>query len=148
MSPVSQDLCISCHAPGQDVSWVEGNGNAVCSLCGSIHPEEFIRLIREGEFITGFMWEGGNAPICAYVGGYRFFVVHLVDMPVEWLYDNALLIFEMTGVLFYWKKETLMFQTEIPGLNLGKGSAYVITPKQLTRARRLNEKYYLAEKQQ
>lgn len=135
---------ISCHSIGLRADWVQDGCpiGVVCSFCDSIHPEAFIEQLRAGEFICGFMWEGGPVPLYAYVGGYRFFAIHLQDMSAEWLHAHAMEIFKATGVLFYWDREEFLCDAVAEGVRLGKGSAYTLTPEQIEAASRTNDSFY------
>lgn len=135
---------ISCHAAGLVPSWVSTYSEMgdVCSLCDSIRPERFVEGIESGEFICGFMWDGGGTPLFAYVGGYRFFSIHLQDMSRDWLYANAMRIFEATGVLFYWDGEEFCFDAIHEGVFFSEASMYTLTEAQREHAARTNDRHY------
>ena len=143
MRAVIDNFIISCHPSFPKPVWqfLSSGPYLNCSRCTSIHPDEFICQVQQGNFIGGFFWDGERPEYCETLAG-RFFVAHLLDMPVDWLHENALLIFEATGLIFYWEGETLKFNAPHVGYRLGAGSACRITASQRAQAQQIIESRY------
>lgn len=135
---------ISCHDIQSGAKWSNGDdkGGCRCSECGSVHPEEFVRALKAREIRKGWSWGVKDQPIRAELEVGVFDAEHLKDMPVDWLYANALIIFEATGVLFYWERETLQFQPIRPRVRTVKGKV-ALTELEITNAMHLNRHHYV-----
>jgi hypothetical protein len=77
-----------------------------CTHCQSLHPMAFIEQIQNGKFQRGWFYEN-DQPIMCEMAEAQFYAVHLLDMPKQWLYENALTIYRATGVLFFYKENKL-----------------------------------------
>lgn len=137
------EMIISCHHGPKKARWQESEpGLMLCSVCKSIHPDEFIWSLVNGDgFISGWHWEKGEPSYCETERG-RFYSNHLLDMSTEWLYTFALTIFHKTGVLFFWDRERMKYHAAAEGAFFGKGSVMSISDKQFRVADKINKRYW------
>lgn len=134
---------ISCHETQKQAKWLDGKDRPHhCSICDSMHPDEFMFQLLNGGFVRGWMWEDGHPVFCETDGG-LFQAAHLLDMSEAWLFSNAPTIFDYTGIAFFWEKEAIGMWSPWSPILLGKGSSITLTEEQRDVARRLlKEKYY------
>lgn len=135
-------LVISCHDQSKNPKWVTAeDGGMYCSVCKSMHPDEFVYALINGGFISGWHWVDNEPLYCELENG-RFYFRHLMDMRLEWLYTFAIDIFKKTGVLFYWEREWLRYHAVAEGAYFGFDSAMEVTADQIKEATRMNKRYY------
>lgn len=102
MSLTDDSFLISCCTPPEEKARAKWKGRpSQCSVCGSLHPNQFVEALKEGLFNEGFYW-GDTRPMIADTEIGQFHAKHLKDMSYEWLKANSLLIAQYTGILFYW----------------------------------------------
>jgi hypothetical protein len=104
----------TCHegawpAPSAEQSWRQYAGESFrrCSYCGSIHPEDLIKLVGEGAEIQGADWKYGW-PHKFYVkgadgvgGAGKWYNEHITDEGFDDEARGALLgILESSGITF------------------------------------------------
>lgn len=75
-----------CQFPGPDVWLQHKNGDRVCSFCGSLHPDDFVEIIRlkadgQGGDVhrsdKGYKWYAQRAGVTnAMNGGIKFYTWH------------------------------------------------------------------------
>jgi hypothetical protein len=74
-----------------------------CSYCGSLHPDEAVKLLTtDGTRYSGSDWKYGF-PHKFYIGGGKFYVRHLQDAGPEAFVEFARLSQELFGI--GWSKE-------------------------------------------
>jgi hypothetical protein len=108
-----KDLIISCHAAKLGMTWKKRKASRSlrCPQCGSITPDDFINAILSLELVSGWHLDGDDAPAYCKLSHDRVFRhEHFLDMPVDWMVENAPLIHASTGILFYWKGERMHFR--------------------------------------
>jgi hypothetical protein len=111
----------TCHegawpAPSQPLAWVKYDGEPFrrCSYCGSIHPEDLIRLVGEGHDLQGSDWKYGW-PHKFYVesahgsgGAGKWYNQHITDEGFDDEARGALLgILESSGITFKFEQGRL-----------------------------------------
>lgn len=144
MNLMKDAFVISCHEtnPTNPVSWKDGSlGTVVCSECGSIHPDEFINQLKTGGFQDGFHWYD-SSPFFANTEIGPFYAAHLRDMPVQWLFENAQLIFDTTGIIFYWDRESPNWQSVAENFRMGTDSESQISLRQRANAEKIIHQYF------
>lgn len=136
---------ISCHDVTSAAEWNDSqdSGGCRCSVCDSVHPDEFIAALKDRRLRGGWHWGVKDEPIRANLVSGVFFAEHLKDMSVEWLYANAIVIFEATGVLFYWERERLQFQPVRNRVHIAKNAKLVVTEAEIENAIHLNRHHYV-----
>lgn len=135
-------LVISCHDEKKNPQWVTRRGEGMnCSVCKSMHPDEFVSQLNGGGFVSGWHWVDNEPLYCEMTNG-RFYFRHLMDMKVEWLYTFAIDIFVKTGVLFFWDRDWLRYHAVAEGAYFGFDSAMEVTKEQIKEATKMNKRYY------
>jgi len=93
--------------PNYDIWTTRPNGDRTCSLCGSLHPDDFKRILTEAADIRSFTWidasrDGLMWPVHrpdilnGAMGGLRFFNWH--SPSIEWCDEINQLLPEATRV--------------------------------------------------
>ena len=138
---------ISCHDVSETAKWNDSqdSGGCRCSVCDSVHPDEFVAALKARQLKRGWRWGVKDQPIDVKLEHGVFFAEHLKDMTIEWLHTHAIVIFEATGVLFYWERESLQFQPVRPRM---RGSKPTLTEDEITNAIHLNRHYFLIASKQ
>jgi hypothetical protein len=91
-----------------------------CSYCGSVHFDDIRRIVAEGGKLGGSDWKYGH-PHKFYVYSknnddmYKFYTIHLLDLPREEFDEFAALLKEQTGIEFAWRDEELMYRAPYHG---------------------------------
>lgn len=144
MNLMQDAFVISCHEtdPNSPLRWKDGDrGTTICSVCDSIHPDEFIVQLKTGGLLDGFHWFN-DAPFVANTKIGAFYAAHLQDMPVQWLFERAQLIFDNTGITFFWKGEHLQWHSVAVNFRMGKDSENRISLRQRADAEKLIHQFF------
>lgn len=112
------DMLISCHEEKNAV-WDDDGETTTCSICKSMHPDEFVCAIANNELVEGWIWKGPHPSHCILESG-EFHLKHLWDMSDEWLMAASLLILEATGMLYYWEGEVPLYYVPHVGFSMGR----------------------------
>lgn len=91
-----------------------------CSYCGSVHFDDIRRIVAEGGKLGGSDWKYGH-PHKFYVypkdshDMYKFYTIHLLDVPREEFDEFVALLQEQTGIDFSWQGDELMYRAPYHG---------------------------------
>lgn len=108
-----RDLIISCHPAKMGMLWKQRarTKSLRCPECGSVTPDEFVEAILGLKLVSGWHLNSDDeASYCVLSDNRVFRHEHLLDMPVDWMIENAPIIHASTGVLFYWTGERMRFR--------------------------------------
>lgn len=85
--------------------WEDRNGIVQCSYCGSLSPQEVIKLLKTpGTDFSGSDWKYGW-PHKFYIGGKKFYNSHLEDMTDEEFKEFSALSQKIFGIEWMKNKE-------------------------------------------
>lgn len=113
---LTDEYLISCHR--DEAVWEQ---SGLCSICSSLHPDDFIDALQHGEFVSGWHWHNGKPLYCETARG-RFYAAHLTDMTEEWLYTKMPIIVGITGTFFVWNgRERFCWVSNYPNKALKAG---------------------------
>lgn len=86
-----------------------GTGILQCSYCGSLHPEEAVKLLQTaGTSYSGSDWKYGF-PHKFYIGKSKFYTKHLLDASPETFQTFAELSLELFGIGWDKKEDGRVF---------------------------------------
>ena len=140
---------ISCHhadTPGESYHWdYSTQAGAICPYCKSIEPDLFLSIIEDDGLISGWHWLNDRPVYCETSFG-RFYAIHLLDMPVQWMFDNAMLIFEKTGTHFWWSGELFNHGSVKTNRTYTQETPFVPTGAQMAQREERNLQRYQKQK--
>ncbi len=90
-----------------------------CSYCGSVHFDDIRRIIAEGGKLGGADYKyGWPHKFYVYLSDgsmYKFYNVHLLDLPAEEFEAFAALLKEHTGIEFFYQDGNLIYRAPYYG---------------------------------